>query len=900
MKRFISGRNMTVVGLLALTSAVYAQEPAAPAAPSAAPEAPATPPPSPAPKAPAAKNQTKDKDKVEKISVTGSRIKRQDMTGSSPLTIIGREEIANTGAQTVTDIVKDLPAAIGNSTTTSTTNGGGGGSGNIALRGLDSSSTLVLLNGRRLPVDAAGSSPDLNSIPVAAIERVEVLQDGASAIYGSDAIAGVINIITRKEYEGLGVETYYGQASRGDLETKGLDVTFGSVSDRASLMFGFSHYSQGKIASRDRDVSRNILSPSPTTPQAKVSIDGQDPLIVKDDFTGTKPSPSDYRPVEDGDTFNFSQITDAVMAQDRNSIFLSGSYELKPDLKTFFEATVARTESEYNAAPTPVSISQETGNITISPNNPYNSFGVELTKVRKRLLELGPRVSSSESLTSRIVAGFEGKLDNTWSWDFAYNRGLSRVQSQTENIVNKTNLMIGLGDPAACTKLAALGCVPINLLGPAGSIDSAQADWLRLTARDQTAADVESLVFNASGDLVQTPLGMIALAAGVEVRGEKFDFKADSNSEKYNTVGSTNGKSTKGDRDVKEAYVELSVPLTKLAELELAGRYSDYSDFGSTTNPKFGLKIYPVEGLIVRGTYSTGFRAPSLVELYRGQQENFAQLKDPCQANDLPGYCNGVQADKSVKQFLVLQGGNPNLKPEKSKAFTFGLAYSFANIFNAKADYFEIKTENAIDTNGQFILDQFRTSGKFTDKVELDASNNIKRLEAIALNLSARKVRGVDLGTDYTLVTTGAGRYTFSILGSHYIEYLNQADATAPFVNVVGVYSDAASGGRGSIPKWKGVGGVDWRDKAITAGISANYESKLNAEGADIPKIPAWTTYDLRVGYSFADYGDVTLGINNIADAKPPRTDAAGNDNIDARTHNLIGRFYYARYGFKI
>ncbi|WP_176736371.1 TonB-dependent receptor plug domain-containing protein [Oligoflexus tunisiensis] len=844
-------------------------------------------------------NRKKSEEKAEVIAVTGTRIKRVDMNVAAPLTIMSRDEIQATGKQTVTDIVKSLPASIGNSVTTTTTNGGTNGSGNIALRGLDPSSTLVLLNGRRLPLDAFGSSPDLNSIPVAAIDRIEILQEGASAIYGSDAIAGVINIITIKNWDGMDFGLYYGQSSRGDLETKSIDLTYGTTNDKGGILLGVNVYSQGSVKSRDRDVSKVALGPSSATPDASIrGVPNQPALIALPHagIGGTPQTASDYRPFNaDTDLYNFASITDAIMAQDRRSFFLSGDYELAKDLKGFVDTHYTNTFSKYNSAPTPLFTNRETGALTVAANNPYNPFGVELTDVRKRFLQLGPRASEADSNTFRGVVGVEGKILDQWTWDFAYNHGESKTRATIKNIVNKTNLALGIGDPANCTAVATLGCVPVNITGADGSLTPEMMDWLRIQATDYTKTETDAYTVNFAGDLAKTGLGTIGLAVGAEVRTEKYDSDTDPNSEQYNTIGSTNEKSTAGDRDVKEAYVELTVPFTELVEVNLAARHSDYNDFGSTTNPKAGLKISPLNGLTLRGSYSTGFRAPSLVELYQGQQENFASLRDPCQT---PGACT-VQSDPTIIQFLALEGGNPDLDPEKSKSFTYGLTYSIAD-FNAKIDYFSIKTENAINTSAQFVVDQFRANGLYADKVLLDANNNILTIEAIALNLASRKVEGVDLAFDYALRNTAAGSFTFNLMGGHYIKYMNQADKSAPFENIVGKFVDSASDGRGSIPKWKGLLDIGWANRGIDAGVTVNTVSKLDApQGTteEYQTLEQWTTYDLRAGYDFMNYGKFTVGINNVLDEKPPVTDAGFNDNIDARAHNLIGRFYYARWG---
>jgi iron complex outermembrane receptor protein len=825
--------------------------------------------------------------KSEVIQVTGSRIKRKDLDVASPLTIYGREEIANTGAETVTDVVKSLPSAVGNSVTTTTTNGGGAGAGNIALRGLDSSSTLVLINGRRLPVDANGDSPDLNSIPVGAIERIEVLQDGASAIYGSDAIAGVINIITRKNFDGLDLGFYFGRSHQGDMDTKNYDLAYGASGDKGSMILGLNYYSQEKVKSRDRGVSRQAIRLSPATPNGVTTI-GEAQTVL--DAAGNQ-SPWDET------LYNYGDITDAIMAQDRKSLFISGDYKLSSSVKAFIETSFTNTESQWDSAPTPLYTSQETGAITVTADNPYNAYGTDLNDVARRFVELGPRKQSASSDTLRFVAGLQGDIGK-WAWDISANHGEVDTISKNNNIVNKGNLIVGLSGPDACGGLTALGCVPINILSGPGTMGPDQLKWLRLGTTDYAKTFVNSYTFNTSGELASFDWGKVSMAAGVEVREESYDNQTDANSENFNTIGNTNQKSTKGDRDVKEIYLEFGVPIGQYVEVDLAARYSDYSDFGDTTNPKFGLKITPVKGLTVRGTYGTGFRAPGLTELYQGESENFAQITDICQK---PGVCPQGDSDPNDFQWLVIQGGNPDLKPEKSKSYTFGLAYTFENVFNAKADYWVIETENAIDTVPDFIVNQFRTNGSFADRVTTDASNNITLIRATALNLASRKIKGLDLGIDYAFRNTPAGTFTTNLLATHYIDYQNQADKTAPFTNVVGKYVDAAAGGRGSIPKWKGIFDVGYALAGVQAGVTMNYVSGLDDEvGGGYPKLDAWRTYDARLGYDFNQGGVITLGIDNVTDKAPPTSKAAGNDNIDARTHNLIGRFYYGRYNVSI
>ena len=842
----------------------------------------------------------------ERMQVTGSRIKRMDMEGSSPITVIDRQAIEVSGAQTITDILKTLPAIVGNSVTTTTTNGGGGGAGNITLRGLPATATLVLLNGRRLPNDGlTGETPDLNAIPVSAIERMEVLKDGASAVYGSDAIAGVVNIITKRDYEGVSTDIYSGMASAGDLKTSSVGVTYGSAGDKGSMMIGVNLFRQGNIRSADREVSEVPLTGgSSAIPNGAAYIatgsggftcsDGAASCgVTVNDGVSSPSSAADFRELTAADRYNYAAETDSAMAQERRSLYLTGTYDITDSLRANITSTYTNTYSEFQSAPTPIFLSNETGSLTVAADNIYNPFGVALTDVRKRMTDLSPRQNQFDSDVSSLVVGLDGDLGDTgWSWNVDVNFGNTQTIETAGNILSKSNLAASIGSPVVCNGLASLGCVPVNLLAPAGSLSAAEKSWLTTEANIRGQAATESVSLNFGGELGSLPGGPIALAAGVEVRAEEIKFRPDGQTAGYNSIGNTNFKATQGDREINELYVEALMPVLKSFDVELAARSSNYSDFGSTVNPKAGLKFKPTNDFTIRGTYSTGFRAPSLRELYKGEAENFAFLTDPCSSD--ASQCNGgVQSDSSIFQFLALEGGNEDLDPEESKSFTFGLAYASTFGLNVKVDYFNVETENAIATNAQYVLDQYRKNGLFADQVTVDANNNVSTIKAIALNLAARKVKGVDFGVDYTKSVGVGNRITLALSGTKFLEYLNQADKSSEFEDVVGKFVDDASDGRGSIPEMKLNFGLGYGIGDLVLNLTSNYVSGLETDGDDAD-LDAWLTHDLQVAYTLNSFNStVTVGMDNITDEEPPSTRAAFNDNIDARTHSLVGRYYY-------
>ena len=242
---------------------------------------------------------------------------------------------------------------------------------------------------------------------------------------------------------------------------------------------------------------------------------------------------------------------------------------------------------------------------------------------------------------------------------------------------------------------------------------------------------------------------------------------------------------------------------------------------------------------------------------------------------------------------MALEGGNEDLDPEESKSFTFGLAYASTFGLNVKVDYFNVETENAIATNAQYVLDQYRKNGLFADQVTVDANNNVSTIKAIALNLAARKVKGVDFGVDYTKSVGVGNRITLALSGTKFLEYLNQADKSSEFEDVVGKFVDDASDGRGSIPEMKLNFGLGYGIGDLVLNLTSNYVSGLETDGDDAD-LDAWLTHDLQVAYTLNSFNStVTVGMDNITDEEPPSTRAAFNDNIDARTHSLVGRYYY-------
>ncbi|WIO74181.1 TonB-dependent receptor [Porticoccaceae bacterium LTM1] len=861
---------------------------------------------------PAAFSADEEDQVLEEVVITGSRIIRKDLEGASPVTILDRQTIELSGTNNVNEILKTLPAISGNMLTLATTNGGGEGTTNVTMRGLPATATLVLINGRRLAPDAdSGETPDISMIPVSAIERIEVLKDGASAIYGSDAIAGVINFITRTDYDGLSINVGYGEASEGDFANKEASITFGKTFDEGHILVGVSYADNDPVKSRDRDISAVTQTPSSAPPWGNFFVESVDPdnlLTLGNGSMITNPTAADFRPFGDGDAYNYSVITDAVMSQERTSVWASGSYKITDEIDLFFDSSFSQTEGGYDSAPTPVFTTFEFPSLTISALNPYNPWGVDITDGRRRFLELGPRTTNFEYDNFRFITGLRGEFDNSWRWEMAWNFNTADGLQNNTNIVNKTRLQLALGDPANCTAVASQGCVPLNIFGSglAGAITPEMQRWILEETNESSGTELQSWHADFSGDLFELGAGTVGSAFGIEYREEDIEFNPDGTTAAFQSIGNTNYGPTSGDRSVKEVYAEFLVPLMENVDLELATRYSDYSDFGSTTNPKIGFKFRPLDSLLLRATYSEGFRAPSLRELYQGAQENFGFFTDPCadaaNVGVLPG-CT-VQSDPSLIQFLAQEGGNTSLKAEESESITAGFVWTPVDNLNFSFDYFNVKTDNAIDTNAQFVIDQnaLGTSG-FVDRVLRTGTGNIQLVDAVALNLASREVTGFDFAVDYS-IDTDSGSWKFKWEGTWIDEYLNQADSSSDFVDVAGVFVDDAAAGTGSIPELKYTLNALWTYENWTVSWTTNYVDELEEQeflGGDVVHvIEDWWTHDVQVNYEMTDYNTtITLGADNILDNQAPRATTGFNDNIDARTHNLIGSYFYLKASIK-
>ncbi|SEA60592.1 TonB-dependent receptor [Alkalimonas amylolytica] len=872
---------------------------------------------------------------VEVISVTGSRILRRGETEASPIQSFERDDLDLKGAVSIGEVLQELPS-VGASLNDNGSAGTSHGSASINLRNLGENRSLVLVNGNRW-VNGAGTRGfrdfvDLNTIPFAMIERVEVLQDGATAIYGADAIAGVVNIHTFKDFTGMHAKAYYGQTSHGDRETLNLDLRLGQDLGNHNLMLVASFSDQKPILTQDRDLTAiplNGLSLGSGEglfrSNALSSVFGFD--IPAQGITREPGSDgnqlSSWRPASANDRFNRYHDNYVVGPSRRLSVYGQGVFELgqlgiSEDTRLRIEAVYNRRESDQQfSAAIPV-VNGSRGFIVA--NDPrVNPFGVELSGsdfvATNFFVDNGLRVNAQTVDTTRFGIGLEGYTTSDWHWDIFASFARNKATFVSNNQLHLDKLALGMracdasGLSADVSDLLT-GCVPVNLFN---TLTPDMVNYINFTGEDSNEAKQQHLRFNITNSIADLPAGDLLLAAGMEYRKESGTDVPDSiiNSaprvNSFNTTSSAPRTGTIGSYDLYEAYAELSIPLLSghamahHLEVNLASRFSDYSTFGSTVNSKAGILYRPVADLMLRATWAEGFRAPSILELYEGERESFAPVNDPCADNaGLPG-CTGVPAGYTQNEANVpiTVGGNILLEPETSENISLGLVYTPSQLdgFSLTLDWYNIQIDNTISTFGtQNLLDLCATTNRNCGVIQRATSGEIINIVDGPVNLNKTEVSGMDAVVRYRL-NTDQGRWDLAANLSRLNKFVESS--TLPDGTFIEVDKKGTAASREAFPTWRGFLSAQWRQEAWSSGYSLRYIGDTTETFAGEPlSIGSMVYHSVFAGYNFDNGAGIKLGINNLTDKQPPTSRTNLNINFDQQTYNAVGRFIYLQLSY--
>jgi outer membrane receptor protein involved in Fe transport len=817
-------------------------------------------------------------EEIATVTVVGTRIKRKSVATAAPVTVIDSEDMLGVGRPSLAEILQRQP--FSSNAINLQFNNGGNGSARVNLRSLGAARTLVLVNGRRFVAGGSGAdaSVDLNAIPTSIIERIEVLKDGGSAVYGSDAIAGVVNIITKEHFTGVEANAYSSITQRGDGRIFQADITAGVGSDdgRSSMLISAQFLDQQPIFAGEREFSRTqrlfdfaafdaagrpqgsvdpFLSAvgSSVTPGGRILDRTGAPGNAAWDALGCHLSTCQNGSEAVGDVgqgwrlsggdedlYNFQPENYLSTPFQRLSFFALGNHRVSDYLGFFFEGSFTRRESNVLLASEPLQTSLE--GLIVSAQNRYNPFGRDFDDVARRMVEAGNRGSSIESTTVRTVVGMEGELPDLldgWSWDAYLNYGRTDTTTVLTGRLNRTRLGAALGPDAGCTG----DCVPLDLFSGPGGITQQMIDYISYVGVDRGYSEQYVAAANVSGPLFhlwsEEP---VAASLGYEYRREEG---ADTPNPLVASGDSTGNKRepTAGSYHMNSAYAELAVPIVsnrvgvESLELSAAARLTNFED---STTYKLGVRYAPNELFALRGTVTTAFRVPSVDELYQGQADSFQNVADPCSTVrgtlDNPtvaancaadGYDGGVPDDRT--QLRTRVGGSPELKPESADTFTLGLVLEDKLIrgLTASIDYYKISIDRAIEAVGSATIlascyQQAAGNRQFCDRIQRDGAGFVQNIFDLASNVGGFRAEGIDVGLEYRTVGFGFGRLGAGIDGTLLLD-LTQIEADGFEHSFVGNYDQAAGAIPGANPRYRLSAFLRWALDPFNAGVNFRY-----------------------------------------------------------------------------
>ncbi|WP_306520134.1 TonB-dependent receptor [Rheinheimera sp.] len=830
-----------------------------------------------------------DSKAIEKLEVTGSRLKGVDMEGANPLQVFSKDDLIKKGYDSVSAFLKDLPQASSAGTFTENGNVAGSdgtppGAAGVSLRGLGSSSTLVLVNGRRVAVDSFSNGFDsfvnVNAIPMSAIERVEVLTDGASSVYGSDAIAGVINFILRKDFEGHELSAMYGDDSKSsDFGRTNLTYAGGFATENSNTTLVIDYFDREKLMNSDRPIDVTFKS------STRVTIDGKD---YAEPWCAGKTS-------NNGSRCQYDYVIERAIQPDSKNIgaTLNHNYRFGDNKEFFAEAMYQdNSGSAYDSAgafdytlsgalPTIPAWARTADALNGSVNN---------IRVRSRFPEI--RSQQYDNTSYRLLAGLRGELQD-WSWETAATLG----KSENEVIHSSGYFSV------ARMRAAALNGTfnPFNL---GRDTDPAVIASLREAAPRLGESDVMSWDFNIAGDLFQLSNGSVKAVFGGEARSEDI-FDRPSELAKTGGVTTLGASDAAADRSQYAVYGEFNIPLTEQLDAIAALRYDHYSDFGGDVNPKLSLRYRATDDLILRASWSTGFRAPSLSQLGAGTSlgSNYIDCGAGSPYTPLCGAFGVPTGELEYDQETI---GNKALDAESSEAMNLGLSWNLTDELNLTLDYWRYQHTDIVDVDANTTLKACidGSAPKVSSEAALgdafgcvmDAGNDLVFLRTGFFNVGAQDTDGIDIKLDYKL-STKAGDFKPYFAATRTLSYERQLTKDDAPEDLLGKLSGASEIAR---PDFVADAGVDWTLNDWNASLSGHYTSELGDGDFkfDNDTVDSWLVLSASLGYQLSDQSKLQLTLRNLTDKEPPYASSPTNGYASS-VHDWLGRVWTLRYTVK-
>lgn len=895
-----------------------------------------------------------DEEAMEKITVVGSNIRGAQAAGRLPVTILDSDDIINTGAVTGDELLRSIPQvgdiSFNNERSIGGVNDARGDVASINLRGIGTGNTLTLLNGRRLVLHPGTQTENFvpvttvnsNTLPVTGLRRLEVLRDGASALYGTDAVAGVVNYVLKKEVtqthlnlsagnaEGTSMQQYLASGSTG--------VFFND--NKSHLSLSFAYYTRDEIGANERSYSasedRRFNDRIPEAFVGDTQLDNRSLSSPWAIYDGENIGRFHIRPESMGDCFQ--TLSDGVCAAegsiprdmrydsakdqsmtsaiDRVNLFAYYTHSLAPNLELFGEAlyyeALSKRRREQNANLT-------AQRFTISEDAAYNPFGETVTLRNIRPMDVGPRKIEVEDSSYRLLGGIKG-YSKQWEWESAllYSRadtldtGYNRIRvSALQQAINSTNIEEAYNP--------FIGGNPENVNNGTSVYNSAAviAGLTEDITRDSTS-ELAQWDFKLSNPaLANWYAGDIGIAAGVEYRYEAYaddrHYLLDGSTPFYDQItgelmtnsdvlGSSFTPDSEGSRNVFSAYTELLVPLHQTIDMQLALRYERFSDVGSVTKPKVALSWLPVDWLQLRASYSGGFRAPNLPQVVEESVSRTNSRTDPV-----------IDDRYSITE---IRGGNSKLSPEDDEIYNVGFAITPFENFLITVDRWTIEQENIVgilNSQTHLLYDSLlRSQGSSNPAVIRNDDLEVVYVNNQYDNLEVREISGTDISINYEVNSEAFGLFNFSINAAHLRKFMQTPDPISAIVLEAqengnpAVPIDIPVVGAGDLrqmdgnPKWRSFARLDWDLGNWGAGIRVNYvddfyETSVTTSDGEMMPIDSWVTTDIYLDYYFSqeslDGLSLRIGARNLADKKPPIADESFGYFSDV--HSNRGRYTY-------
>lgn len=867
---------------------------------------------------------------TQRIEITGSAIKRVDAEGSLPVQTIRRDEIERSGVTSVVELMQKLAVVQGGITEADGIGGGGGGTAEVSIHNQGGDRTLVLLNGRRL-VGEAGGSVDLNMIPLSAIDRVEVLTDGASAIYGSDAVAGVVNFITRTNSTigGLELRASIPEKSGGKEYNFGIAKGFGDLeTDRYNVLLSASYDKRDSLSASQRDFSKTgiirfnhqgrrwlFFNGSPRSIPGNVQM--PDDTFQNYYEVQNGECPPQHQDVEGDCYFDYAATVMGYPSRERLNVMANAAFRLNADHTLKFDAYAAKTETETRIAATP-------GELTIDPNGPLGTYLDAVgwdpadgpATVWYRVMDLGGRQATFKRDSYGAWLGGEGRIG---AWDYTASAGFQQTTFKEYNkgyplgIAFNGLMASGLWNPFV---------LPGNQTPEA--LEAARAimsDGLY----DQERSRLYSLEVKGSRELFAMGGGNAAIALGASYNEDRVSTDPsavargvagpDANDSRFGDAAAAIPYSAK--RKAFGVFTEMVMPVTKALELSAALRYDDYQHIDSAATGKLSFRFQPVSSFLVRGSVGTGFRAPTLRQLYRPLQ-TFGVTGEPyeCTAEMAAIAASlGAVCRPGNTQYDVVTGGVASIKPEKSKQASIGFRFEPTPAASFGADLWWVGIKDTFGSIDE--PEAFANAAKYANlwSTYRDPVTGTVYLayNSSTTNLGKSYATGIDVDISGR-VNTPVGPLTSALRATYMLRDELQLLRDGPYYSTVGDNDPSI----GSVSfRWKAVWANTLRWGPWTHTATINYQSgykdfpadvyELDASGAIVGaetvrlKVRDHTTIDWQTSYDVNKALTLTFGIRNLLDKDPPRSLRATGAHMlgyDYRYYNPLGRTYQAKLNF--